>query len=123
MKNKSAWDDSLPEKGRQACFRASREEAEAAIAHATQFLETLPYKGERLTDRQALSWPRKGVFRDDGAPITGVPHEIKEAASMVAGFILAKIPFDIPAVAWVMATIGHLLKDDFDLGKSDITWH
>ena len=123
MNSKANWDDTLPEKGSEAWQRATTKEKEEAIRHATQFLDTLPYKGERKTETQALAWPRKGVFRDDGLLITGVPAEIKKAVSLVAGFILAKIPCDVPALAWVMANVGHLLKEDTDLVNLDVTWH
>jgi hypothetical protein len=85
------------------------------MRHATEFIDTLPFKSERLYANQALAWPRQGVFRDDGAPITGIPPEIKETTSMVAGFILAKIPFDVPAVSWVFLKLSHLLQDDSNL--------
>ena len=123
MAKSAKLDETLPKRGREAALKASRSESEEAIKHATGFIDTLPFRGSRLTDGQSLSWPRKGVFRDDGAPVHGVPEEIKEATSMVAGFILAKIPFDAPALSWVMLTIGHLLKDDTDLIDQDITWH
>ena len=91
--------------------------------HATEFIDLLPFKGKRLSDNQSLAWPRKGVFRDDGAPLVGVPQEIKETTALVAGFILAKVPFDVPAVAWVFAKIGHLLEDQADLIERAIPWH
>jgi hypothetical protein len=123
MAKSAKWDDTLPKLGREAVSKASKSEREEALIHATEFIDTLPFKGSRLTDEQSLSWPRKGVFRDDGAAVTGVPEEIKEATSMVASFILAKIPFDAPAVAWVMLKIGHLLKDDANLIDRHVTWH
>ena len=117
------WDDSLPEKARQAVAKASTKKREAALKHSTEFLDTLPWKGERATSTQALAWPRQGVFRDDGAPITGIPEEVKQAAALVAGFLLAKIPFDAPAMGWVMLTVGHLLKEDADLIERNVTHH
>lgn len=123
MVDTSRWDPTLPERARAAVQIASKEGKEAAIIHATQFIDTLPFKGERLHANQALAWPRKSVLGNDGAPVIGVPEEIKEATSLVAGFILAKIPFDVPAVAWVMLKLGHLLQDDIDLMKHDVTWH
>ena len=123
MNSKASWDDTLPEKGREAWQRTTTKNREEALIHATQFIDMLPYKGERQTETQGLAWPRKGVFRNDGLPITGVPAEIKEATSLVAGFILAKIPYDVPAAAWVVLKVGHLLKEDTDLVNLDITWH
>ena len=117
------WDDSLPARGSSAWQSASEQERSAALIHATEFIDLLPFKGRRLSDKQSLAWPRTGVFRDDGATITGVPQEIKEATALVAGFILAKVPFDVPAVAWVFAKIGHLLKDETNLIDRAIPWH
>jgi hypothetical protein len=116
-------DSSLPEKARAAWASASKAEQEAAVRHATQFLDTLPFKGRRATDTQALSWPRSGVFRDDGAPIIGVPDEIKDATALVAAFIVAGIPFSPTAVAFVFMMIGHLVEDGVSLSDSEITWH
>lgn len=123
MSTVKAWDDSLPEQGRRAWQQAAQGEREQAIVHATQFLDTLSYKGEKLRPDQTLSWPRSGVFRDDGAPIAGIPPEIKETTALVASFILAKIPFDVPAVAWVMLKVGHLLKQEIDPRVPPTHWH
>jgi hypothetical protein len=120
VRNKK-WDDSLPKKGAAAWQKSSEADKEEAIKRATQFVDTLPFKGQHLKLAQALAWPRKGAFRDDGAPIVGVPEEVKEATSMVAGFILAKVPFDVPATAWVMMKLGHLLEDK-DIRKGRTQW-
>jgi hypothetical protein len=123
MAKSAKLDETLLRLGREAVAKASKAEQEEALIHATEFIDTLPFKGSKLTDKQSLAWPRKGVVRDDGAAVTGVPDEIKEATSLVAGFILAKIPFDVPAVTFVMLKIGHLLKDDANLIDRHITWH
>jgi hypothetical protein len=120
------WDDTLPERGRQAFAASSDDDKARALVHATEFIDTLPFKGERATPTQSLSWPRKGVFRDDGTPVTGIPIEIKQATAMVASFILAKVPYDVPALAWVFTEIGHLLRDDLETvaqRRPDRTWH
>jgi hypothetical protein len=116
-------DKTLLTRGREALAKASKPEREDALEHASEFIDTLSFKGSKLTEHQFPSWPRKGVFRNDGAAITGVPDEIKEATSIVASFILAKIPFDLPALTWVMLKIGHLLKDDVNLIDEHVTWH
>jgi hypothetical protein len=120
---KTEWDDTLPHRGREAWERATNSEKQEALRRATDFIDMLPFKGKRATDDQKLSWPRTGVFRDDGAPVLGVPEEIKEAASLVASFLLAEVPFDVPAVGWVMLKIGHLLQDDIDLIDCAVGWH
>ena len=117
------WDDTLPARGSEAWMRASEQEKQVALDHASDFLNTLPYKGKRASASQKRSWPRVGVFRDDGARVTGVPEEIKKTTALVAGFILAKIPYEVPALGWVIAGIGHLLKEWPSLNKSDISWH
>lgn len=123
MSQAQGWDETLPDKGREAWENASQQGKENALEHAADFIDTLPFKGKPVSASQPRAWPREGVFRDDGAPVAGVPEEIKQATSMVAGFILARIPFDVPAVGWVMFKIGHLLQDNFSLIDSDITWH
>ncbi|MBZ9673129.1 hypothetical protein LB543_22365 [Mesorhizobium sp. ESP7-2] len=122
MANKK-WDNSLPSVAVAAWESATESERKEALAHATEFLDTLPFKGKRVTKSQSLSWPRKGVYRDDGSPIRGIPDEIKRVTVLVAGFILAKVPFDTPAVAWIFHDIGQLLKDEIPLGDGDIGWH
>lgn len=117
------WDETLPERAREALASATTAQIEGALKHATEFLDTLPFKGTRARPNQNLSWPRTGVVSKGGSPILGVPVEIKDATSLVAGFILAKIPFDTPALAWVMLKIGHLLEDDADIGSTHVTWH
>jgi hypothetical protein len=42
---------------------------------------------------------------------------------LVAGFILADIPYDVPALAWVMLKIGHLLRDGPNLLDHKRSWH
>jgi hypothetical protein len=117
------WDSSLPVRAKAAWQAATEDDKKEALVHATQFIDTLPFKGERLKATQSLSWPRRGVVRDDGAPVTGIPPEIMEATSLVAGFILAKVPFGAPALAHVLAILGHLVQDGRDLSDGKITWH
>lgn len=123
MSSREDWDDTLPEKADKALGNATQRELEEALVHATEFLDLLPYKGKRSTPTQSLAWPREGVLRDDGAPVGGVPPEIKEATRLVAGFILAKIPFSPAALAWVFLKIGHLLEKGTDTADINVTWH
>jgi hypothetical protein len=104
------FDDSRFERGRAAWFAASTQEREEALRVATRVLDELPWKGERATAHQSLEWPRKGVRRDDGAPITGVPPEVKEALSFLAGAFLAGDPLDAGTLAPVFLALGHLLQ-------------
>lgn len=123
MPIKLEWDDTLPEKGRDAWKKATTEQQEEALRHATDFICTLPFYGQKLNPQQRLSWPRKGVNGRDGKPIVGIPEEIKEAASLVAGFVLAKIPFNAASFAYVLLTIGHLIHEDPDIISGRVTWH
>ncbi|HEX2554253.1 MAG TPA: DnaT-like ssDNA-binding protein [Microvirga sp.] len=116
------WDPTLPGKAKEAIRKASQAEQESALKAATAFIDGLPFKGERASPTQTLSWPRIGVLRDDGAPITGVPPEIKEATSLVAGFILADVPFGPPAVAWIFKIIDHLLEGGAEFIDSHVGW-
>jgi len=101
MKAEPAFDPTLPERASKVASGATDAEIEEALAHAADFLGTLPWKGKKLNSSQGLSWPRSGVFVE-GKLVTGVPEEIQKLNSLVTSFILAKIPFDLPALAWVM---------------------
>jgi hypothetical protein len=118
-----AWDPTLPAKGKKAWDRASEDDQKMAIVNATRFLDGLPFKGQKLSANQPFSWPRRGVFRNDGAPVSGIPPELQEATSMVASFLLAKIPFGPAALGWVGSLIGHLLDEPSGLVDRDISWH
>jgi hypothetical protein len=117
------WDSTLPVRGRQALERASYQERQAAFKRALEYMDTLPFKGRRVTSSQNRAWPRIGVFREDGTWIAGVPGEFKKATGMVAGFILASIPFSAPALAWVILEIGHLLEEGADIIGRDVAWN
>ena len=124
MMTQAKWDHTLPGKVQAAMKRATTEELEAALKDATQFLETLPWKGEKLSPLQSLAWPRKGVFRKDGTPVTGVPEEVEKACYEVAGFILANIPMTASSMAYVFYVAGEFI-DDLPPQKipKGVTWH
>ncbi len=119
----SQWDPALPSRAAAAWKSRTDAEKQAALVQATAWIDQLPFKGQRLRSSQTLAWPRSGVFRDDGSPVSGVPPEVKEATSMVAGFILADVPYDVPAIAWVFHVLGHLIEEGVDLADREITWH
>ncbi|MEP1592882.1 DnaT-like ssDNA-binding protein [Sulfitobacter sp.] len=121
---KLKWDHTLPAKVKAAMQKASEEELETSLKQATKFLETLPWKGEKLSPLQALAWPRKGVFRKDGTPVEGVPTEVKHACYEVAGFILADIPMSATSMAYVFYVAGDLIEDlrPEHIPKG-VTWH
>jgi hypothetical protein len=86
-------------------------------------MDAPPFKGQRVTSTQNRAWPRIGVFREDGTWIAGVPREFTKTTGMVAGFILASIPFGSPALAWVILEIGHLLEEGADIIERDVCWN
>lgn len=57
---------------------------EAALVNATEYLsDAFDWVGERLTDEQALAWPRTASYSGQRAP-AGVPNKVKAAAIRVA---------------------------------------
>src|SRR3954464_12804771 len=106
------WDDTLGKVGDHAWRAASIAQRQRAIENASAFLDTLPFKGSKVSADQLSAWPRKGVVDDDGSLVEGVPVEIEQVKRLVAGFILARVPFNASALAWVVALIGHLMDRD-----------
>ena len=85
-------------------------------------MDTLPWKGAKKTVLQNLAWPRTGVLLDDGTLLSDkqIPNEINECNIIVAAFIAAEVPFDIPALIHIMLCVGHLLIPTTDIRNSDI---
>lgn len=58
---------------------------ENALRNATDYINTIGrYKGSRLTDAQALEFPRSGLFDWDNRPVTGVPKRVRDATAELA---------------------------------------
>ena len=109
----TAWDDGLPDKAKAAMSRATDKEKESALKDATSFIDTeFKFRGEKQSNFQALSWPRKNAFFDDGSPIHGVPDPIKEATNLLAGFMLGNVPMDIAAMAHLFAILSPVIVDE-----------
>ena len=106
-----SWDDSLRQCAFQALECAPDSAREAALARASDFIDLLPFIGEKLSETQPRAWPRRGALNVSGVEIEGVPAEIKEATCLIAGFLLAGIPYDVPSVAWVIRLLGPLLRN------------
>jgi hypothetical protein len=55
-------------------------------------MDTLPWRGARETQGQALAWPRRGAIDPDGfeAPLGEVPREVKTANAEFAFRLLKK---------------------------------
>lgn len=83
-------------------FTGTESEQEAKLRRATQYLDTeYTFKGERLTQTQALAWPRTVV--------PGIPREIVGACCELAcksGDLWA----DVDASAVIEKTIGPITK-------------
>lgn len=107
------WDDSLPEKAAAAWLKASEQEKQIALARATAIIDqTFKFRGEPRTRLQSLSWPRANAFYDDGRPILGVPKAIKEATSLLAGFLLADVPMTPASMAHVIAILSPVIAPE-----------
>lgn len=66
----ASFDPALDEAARAAWRKASKEEQEAALIQASAEIDRhFRFRGERATPRQSMSWPRTGVYGDDGNPI------------------------------------------------------
>ena len=57
------------------------------LVAATNFLDTLDWKGERTGNKQANAWPRTGIVLPDGTAIddNDLPVQVEEACALIAG--------------------------------------
>ena len=64
---------------------------EAALIHATRWLDHFDYRGERAVPRQPLKWPREFVYDEDGyeLPLATIPREVRDATCEAALALLA----------------------------------
>lgn len=70
---------------------ASAAAREAAIVRATDHLDrSYRFRGEKLTEGQALAWPRGGVEDAAGRAVTGVPPAIRRGCAELALRALAE---------------------------------
>lgn len=103
----------IAKKVQAAYAKASESEKEHALKDATKFIDTqFKYRGEPETRMQALSWPRKNAFFDDGTPIRGVPDAIKNATSHLAGFMLADIPMNQETMAEIISILMPVMEKE-----------
>ena len=116
-------DDTLPHRARDAWEKAPDAEKEKALVYASRFVDRLPYKGRRESSKQPLAWPRKGVSRDDGTPVRGIPNELRHATALVAGFIVGKVPCEAPALAHLWVLLGPFLKEEPRFEGKEAKWH
>jgi len=116
------WQPDLPRAAGLEWMKLSKQEQEQSNSEALEFMRLLPWKGAQKTALQNLPWPRTGVILDDGTLLADdvIPDELKECQIIVGAFIGAGIPFDLPALAHVMLTVGHLLIPSSDIRNGDI---
>jgi hypothetical protein len=71
---------------------ATETQKQAALVQAARLMGSLPWKGQKATSTQALSWPRYGMEDADGYAIDSViiPQAIKDANAEFAMRLLAK---------------------------------
>lgn len=57
-----------------------------ALIQATRQIDTLRFRGESVTDAQALKWPRVSVFNEDGYeyPTNAIPQIVQDATCEAA---------------------------------------
>lgn len=60
------------------------ERKSAALISATRELDSQVWTGRRVTEPQALSWPRLYIYDHDSFQVTGVPAKIKAATAELA---------------------------------------
>jgi hypothetical protein len=120
------WQEDLPQAAGLEWRKLNTEGQRQTLIQAARFMDFLPWRGSKKTIVQNLCWPRTGVILDDGTLIAdnATPEKVKECQIIIAAFIAADIPCDLPALAHVMLTVGHLLIPNTDFRKGDIrTWN
>lgn len=66
---------------------------QAALIMATRDIDRLEFYGYRNSETQALKWPRSGVVLDGVTHVsTVIPSEIKQAACLLANWLLTNNP-------------------------------
>ena len=117
------WKPNLVREACQIAIQTPRDQMEIIMVQATEFMEKLPWKGEKTTEHQNLAWPRTGVSLKDGTLISDseILEAIRECSIKVSYFIAAGVPFDIPALTHVILTIGHLLTPGASVKKENLT--
>ena len=117
------WKPNLVREACQIAIQTPRDQMEIIMVQATEFMEKLPWKGEKTTEHQSLAWPRTDVSLKDGSLVsdTEIPEAIRDCSIKVSYFIAAGVPFDIPALTHVILTIGHLLTPGASVKKENLT--
>lgn len=63
---------------------ATNEAKEVALRKATAYIDGFRYRSLRLTESQALEFPRAGLVDWNGLAVTGVPLRVKNACAELA---------------------------------------
>ena len=106
----------LKHRSKAALPVATPDQEDEAYLQAAEFIDRLPFKGCPLHPEQRRAWPRSSVFDKNGKPILGVPEEIQEATSMIAGYLVAQVSLDAESLSPVFNATGPFIKDD------DLRW-
>lgn len=62
---------------------------EVLLVKATDYVDnTYRWRGRKLTQEQALQFPREGVVDDDGNEVAGIPRALKQAVCMCASVLM-----------------------------------
>jgi hypothetical protein len=73
------------DRGNDAWAAATFADKERAIVRGTDFIDTrYRFRGTRLYETQALSWPRVDAYDDDGFLLDGLPAEVEKATAEAA---------------------------------------
>jgi len=69
--------------------RATESDVNAALQFASEQIDAMfRWRGEKADPNQTMGWPRKGVFDDQGNPVSGVPERVQDATYLMAGYRL-----------------------------------
>ena len=72
-------------RGRRIWAETPAPAREAALIRASDYLDcAYRYRGARLSDVQALEWPRIDAYDDDGAALLAVPLALRRACAELA---------------------------------------
>lgn len=61
------------------------------LVKATDYVDnTYRWRGRKLTQEQALQFPREGLVDNDGNDVTGIPRALKQAVCMAASVLITE---------------------------------
>ncbi|WP_160006217.1 hypothetical protein [Rhizobium sp. 18055] len=90
--------------------------SEIAFTLASGIIDTMPFAGCKLDEKQERAWPRSGIFTDDGVEMKGIPSEIYDLCELLASHIEKGAEFDVFQLFHKIARIDRL----FDWSKGTL---